>query len=176
MSKIILIALIISSISCQNFLANPQPEDIGHLVEGFLGGLQLFAGLPHENQCIQPDDAIIADVEKIIDLVQHLDKDNLIDTFSKIAQSAINVYNNVKVALPVCQAWKDEVVGQFTKIGQYVSDKEYLTKLATHLVFGLEHIKNDITDGTNAYNNGEFSKAGKSFGDAVHFTFFWDFK
>jgi hypothetical protein len=65
---------------------------------------------------------------------------------------------------------------QFTKIGQYVSDKEYLTKLATHLVFGLEHIKNDITDGTNAYNNGEFSKAGKSFGDAVHFTFFWDFK
>ncbi len=176
MSKIVLIALIISAISCQNFLAAPQPGDIGHLVEQFLDGLQLFKGLPHELSCIAPDDQIIGDVLNIVDTIKHFDKDQIIPILEGIVGHVMDIYKNVKIAVPECQAWKDEVVGQFKKIGTYVSDKDYITKLATHMVFGLNTIKDDITVGIDAWNNGDYPIAGKKFGDVIHFIFFWDFK
>jgi hypothetical protein len=176
MSKIILIALIISAISCQNFLEKPSGDQIARMVEQFLNGLQLFKELPHEKECIQPDDAIIADVETIVEIIQHINKDNMIESLGKIVSSASDIYTKGKTVLPECLAWKDSVAAQFKKIGQYVSDKDYLTKLATHLLLNLQHIKDDVTNGTNAWNNGDYATAGKSFGDVVHFTFFWDFK
>lgn len=176
MSKIVLIALIIASISCQNFLATPKPQDIGHLVEGFLDGLKIFKGLPHEAACIQPDDQIINDVKNIIDLVKNFQKDNVVPSLEGIVVNVMDIYKSVKGAIPECQAWKDEVIEQFKKIGQYVSDKDYLTKLTTHLVFGLQHVKDDVTDGINAWNNGDYTNAGKNFGDAVNFVVFWEFK
>jgi hypothetical protein len=176
MSKIVLIALIISTISCQNFLANPQPQDIGNLVEGFLDGFVLFKGLPHESACIQPTDEIIVNVQKIINIVQHLSNDNIIPSIEGIVSITTNIYEKVKSNIPVCKAWKDEVVVEFQKIGQYVSKDDYMTKLATHLVFGLQIVKDDVTNGVNAWNNGDYSNAGKNFGSAVHFVLFWDLK
>jgi hypothetical protein len=177
MLKIILIALIISSISCQNFLGHPSDINMIEIFEGFFNGLQVFTGLDHAIECIAEDHSILtADIEKILYLVEHIDGDNYIYNLNEVVNTAFKIYYNVKDASPNCEAWKIEMTAQILNIKDYVSQNDYFKQISFHLISKLDDFKKIVNEAVEDYRNESYYKAGEKLGDAAHFYFLFDFK
>jgi hypothetical protein len=154
-----------------------SPDDMEHMVEGFLNGIAIF-NTPHHGSCQDKDfDVITHDVSDIIDIIKTIKIDSSIVTkLMDLVVKFKSLYQDLNTIVGPCAEYAAEIQEQILKVIDFVESPVYIAELPVHILWEMSTIESKEQAAAALYTKGDFTGAGNGFGDLVHFALLWNFQ
>lgn len=163
-----------SSDMTQNEMSPKPVIVVKDLVEGFFHGFDFFNQVAADNLCINNQEL----ANEIYSLIQKIKNITFDKTFPKAIEDLVEeVLSKKEVFLKEVQECKhltDNVRGVAQKLLARTQQPEYLKAVASHVVYNLATIKEDIEALKPLVASGDYLKLGEKLGALVKFLLFWD--
>jgi hypothetical protein len=174
MNKLILVILtILSFATCNKFPVIPPVDNYVIVAKGFFKGLDFdFKG---NDKCIQNSEVI---VKKVVDFIGGF-KDFDPSDFTQILRAVEiikRVQDFVKINVPFCNDFATEIKNTFSRIDDYMINKDYFFKMAGRFVINVSNYVLSFNDAITSFKNNKFEEAGMGFGKILKDALFWDLK
>lgn len=152
-----------------------KPVDALNFALGFYEGVEILSPVLGNSTCIHQTERLVSNVIKLVDVFSHFNVENLAAELREILHLLEDFVNIGETQIPVCKQLGLDVKDLFVRVYQHVANAKYVEQLSSHTIFNLGKIKEIYEGAIKEVQAGNFTGAGRGFGQLLKFAALWDF-